>query len=74
MYVEASVSNRPPTDIGTTAEGRAFLDEDLKREGTQILPCGLQYRVLRSGERFAASPKLTSACACHYRSMLLDGT
>lgn len=68
------MSNRPPTEQGTSAEGLAWLTDMARQEGTIGLPCGLMYRVLKTGPPGASSPRLTSHCACHYRSMLIDGT
>ena len=74
MWSEQSVFNRPPTEVGTSAEGLAWLAENAKREGMVSLPCGLMYRVIQVAPDNASAPRLTSHCACHYRSMLHDGT
>ena len=35
---------------------------------------GLQYKVLKSAEAGAKSPKAGTPCECHYRGTLIDGT
>ena len=64
---------RPPTDIGTTPDGQAFLAENAHREGVVTLPCGIQYKVIKAAKSSAESPKLGTECDCHYRGTLLDG-
>jgi len=54
------------------AEGGAFLAENAKKEGVQVLPSGLQYRVVREGS--GASPKATDTVTVNYRGMYIDGT
>jgi FKBP-type peptidyl-prolyl cis-trans isomerase FklB len=51
---------------------QAFLAENGRREGVQVTPSGLQYKVIRQGT--GASPALTDTVRCHYRGTLLDGT
>jgi FKBP-type peptidyl-prolyl cis-trans isomerase FklB len=54
------------------AEGEAFLAENTKKAGVQVLPSGLQYRVVSEGS--GASPKATDAVTVNYRGTLIDGT
>ena len=54
------------------AKGKAFLDENKKKEGIVTLPSGLQYEVLKAGN--GKSPKATDKVRCHYEGTLIDGT
>ncbi len=53
-------------------QGKAFLDENAKREGVVVLPSGLQYEVLEAGE--GESPSGAANVTVHYRGTLIDGT
>jgi len=59
---------------GTNAEGQEWLDANMAKSDVVVLPSGLQYRVLSSGPADAPSPTASSACRCHYRGTLIDGT
>lgn len=52
--------------------GRAFLEENGKKEQVISLPSGLQYEVLVDGN--GAKPKATDKVKCHYHGTLLNGT
>lgn len=52
--------------------GKAFLDENRKKEQVVSLPSGLQYEVLVEGG--GVKPKATDKVRCHYHGTLLDGT
>ena len=52
--------------------GKAFLEENIKREGVVTLPSGLQYEVINEGD--GAIPKATDKVKCHYHGTLIDGT
>ena len=54
------------------AEGKAFLEENGKREGVVTTKSGLQYEVLTEGT--GNSPKATDKVRCHYEGRLIDGT
>ena len=54
------------------AKGKAFLDENKKREGVVTLPSGLQYEVLKEGN--GKKPSATDRVKCHYEGTLIDGT
>ena len=54
------------------AEGKAYLDENAKKEGVTVTKSGMQYEVLQEGT--GKSPKATDTVRCHYEGRLLDGT
>ena len=54
------------------AAGRAFLEENRKREGVQILPSGLQYKELQPGD--GRRPHSGDVVVVNYRGTLVDGT
>ena len=54
------------------AEGKAFLEENGKREGVITTKSGLQYEVLTEGT--GKSPKATDKVCCHYEGRLTDGS
>ncbi|TBU90969.1 FKBP-type peptidyl-prolyl cis-trans isomerase [Stutzerimonas kirkiae] len=54
------------------AEGRAYLEENAKREGVTVLASGLQYEVLADGE--GAKPSRDDSVRTHYHGTLINGT
>ena len=52
--------------------GRAFLDENGKKEGVRIMPSGLQYKILHEGS--GKTPTEHDMVTVHYRGTLIDGT
>ncbi len=54
------------------AEGKAFLEENGKKEGVTTLPSGLQYKVLAEGS--GRTPQKSDMVTVHYRGTLLNGT
>jgi FKBP-type peptidyl-prolyl cis-trans isomerase FklB len=54
------------------AEGKAFLEENKKKEGIKTLPSGLQYKVITEGS--GRTPKATDTVTVHYRGTLINGT
>ncbi|MBR5467395.1 MAG: FKBP-type peptidyl-prolyl cis-trans isomerase [Bacteroidaceae bacterium] len=54
------------------AQGKAYLEENGKREGVITTKSGLQYEVLTEGT--GNSPKATDKVRCHYEGRLTDGT
>ena len=71
--IEASVNNPPPNVHGTTAEQRAWLEQNATDPEVVVLPCGLQYKVVRQGPPDAPSPKLHTPCELHYWGSTTDG-
>jgi FKBP-type peptidyl-prolyl cis-trans isomerase FklB len=53
-------------------DGEAFLAANAKKEGVKVLPSGLQYKVLKSGN--GKTPKATDTVKTHYHGTLIDGT
>lgn len=54
------------------AAGKAFLDENAKKEGVVVLPSGLQYKVLKQGKGPVA--KADDRVKVKYEGRLIDGT
>lgn len=52
--------------------GREYLAENARREGVTVLPSGLQYEVLVTGE--GAKPSREDTVRTHYHGTLVDGT
>jgi FKBP-type peptidyl-prolyl cis-trans isomerase len=52
--------------------GEAFLAENAQKQGTVVLPSGLQYRVIRAGE--GRKPTEADTVECSYRGTLINGT
>ncbi len=52
--------------------GRAYLEENAKRDGVTVLASGLQYEVLVAGE--GAKPSAEDTVRTHYHGTLIDGT
>lgn len=53
-------------------KGKAFLEENAKKEGVNVTQSGLQFKVLRLGT--GNKPTLTSKVKVHYKGTLIDGT
>ena len=52
--------------------GREFLAKNAEKEGVVVLPSGLQYRIIESGD--GKQPKVKDKVSIHYRGTLIDGT
>lgn len=52
-------------------EGKAFLEENKKKEGVIILPSGLQYKVLAEGS--GKTPKAADNVTVNYKGTLING-
>ena len=52
--------------------GKAFLDENKKKDGVIVLPSGLQYRILTQGD--GPVPTATQKVKVNYEGHLIDGT
>lgn len=53
-------------------KGKAFLEENKKKEGVKVTDDGLQYKVLKEGTGPKPSP--TDKVTVHYKGTLVDGT
>jgi len=52
--------------------GKAFLDENVKKEGIKVTESGLQYKVVEPGT--GSKPTATDKVKVHYSGTLIDGT
>ena len=52
-------------------EGASFLAENAKKEGIIVLPSGLQYKILKTGN--GKIPTNADTVECHYRGTFIDG-
>lgn len=52
--------------------GEDYLRKNADNEGVVVLPSGLQYKVLATGQ--GKKPKATDEVVCHYEGFLVDGT
>ena len=50
--------------------GKAFLEENKKKEGVVVLPSGLQYKILTAGN--GPKPKASDTVKCHYEGRLIN--
>jgi len=53
------------------AAGKAFMEENAKKDGVKTLPSGLQYKVLTEGT--GKKPNAVDAVTVHYRGTFIDG-
>jgi FKBP-type peptidyl-prolyl cis-trans isomerase FklB len=69
----AAARQKEMKEIGdkNLAEGKAFLENNKKKEGVTTLPSGLQYKVLSQGS--GKTPKATDSVTVNYRGTLIDG-
>ena len=54
------------------AEGKAFMEENKKKEGVKTLPSGLQYKILTEGS--GKTPKAADQVTVNYKGALINGT
>lgn len=60
---------------GTRQRDLEFLAKNEKRAGMVCTKSGLQYKIIQAAaEDTALRPKVNTACRCHYRGILTDGT
>ena len=72
--MKLTVRRYPDGPNRTKPEGYVWLEANAKKEGVVVLPSGLQYKVLNSGEGSRGRIKTDTPCSCHYAGALLDGT
>lgn len=53
-------------------KGKAFLEENKKKEGVKVTASGLQYKVVKEGT--GVQPKASDKVKVHYKGTLIDGT
>ena len=71
--MEAANEKRMQDQYGANREaGEQFLAENKTKEGVQVTPSGLQYKVIKQGK--GAIPTATDRVKVHYRGTLIDGT
>jgi FKBP-type peptidyl-prolyl cis-trans isomerase FklB len=52
-------------------DGKAFMEENAKKEGVVTLPSGLQYEIIIEGS--GAQPKAKDTVKCHYHGTTIKG-
>ena len=72
MAQAAAQKKKQAEDLKNVAIGRAYLDENKGKEGVQVTPSGLQYKVIQEGT--GAQPTVTDDVTVHYTGKLIDGT
>lgn len=72
MFAHASISAESLMEKNQKA-GAAFLAENAKAEGVKVTASGLQYLVLREGEKGGAHPGPTSVVTVNYEGRNLEG-
>jgi FKBP-type peptidyl-prolyl cis-trans isomerase len=77
VNLQSRVSATQQKEFKETAEknlaaGKAFLEENKKKEGVKTLPSGLQYVVLSEGK--GPSPQISDKVKVNYRAFLPNGT
>ncbi len=71
--MEAANEKKMAKQFGDNREaGEKFLAENKTKEGVQVTPSGLQYKVIKQGT--GAIPTAESKVSVHYRGTLIDGT
>lgn len=60
--------------VADEAAGKAYLEENKKKEGVTVTDSGLQYEVIAEGKADGKSPKATDTVVVHYKGTLIDGT
>jgi FKBP-type peptidyl-prolyl cis-trans isomerase FklB len=67
----ARLEQRRQIEQKRIADGKAFMQQNAKKDGVVTLESGLQYRVIKSGA--GASPKLSDNVEVQYRARTVDG-
>ena len=71
--MEAANEKRMQSQYGSNREeGEKFLAENKTKEGVQVTPSGLQYKVIKQGK--GAIPTTSDKVKVHYKGTLIDGT
>jgi len=72
MAAKAQEANKKKAEENSAA-GKAFLEENGKKEGVVTLPSGLQYKVLQEGKADGKAPVATDRVKVNYRGTLITG-
>lgn len=72
FFQKGMEDNRKIKEEKATAEGKAWLAENAKKEGVQTTASGLQYKVVTMGN--GEKPKATDEVEVKYEGKLIDGT
>jgi FKBP-type peptidyl-prolyl cis-trans isomerase FklB len=70
-FVDARGKELKEMSTKNLAEGKAFLEENKKKEGVIVLPSGLQYKVLAEGS--GNTPKAADNVTVNYKGTLING-
>jgi len=68
---DAMVKKQTESAATNLATGKAFLEENGKKEGVITTASGLQYKIISTGD--GEMPKETDTVTTHYRGTLIDG-
>ena len=68
---DAMVKKESESAATNLAAGKAFLEENAKKEGVITTASGLQYKILSSGD--GKMPKESDTVTTHYKGTLIDG-
>ncbi len=69
---EEEIKKLEPLKKENEAKGKAFLEENKKKEGVITTASGLQYKVVKMGT--GPKPTLNDKITAHYHGTLIDGT
>jgi FKBP-type peptidyl-prolyl cis-trans isomerase len=70
---KAEAKAGPKGDSDNLAAAKAFLAKNAQAPGVQVLPSGLQYKVIRSGPAAGLHPQKHDEVKVNYEGKLLDG-
>ncbi|MFK8008956.1 MAG: FKBP-type peptidyl-prolyl cis-trans isomerase [Saprospiraceae bacterium] len=72
MAQAAAQKKKQEEDLKNVGLGQAYLAENKVKEGVQVTPSGLQYKIIKEGT--GAQPVATDDVTVHYTGKLIDGT
>jgi FKBP-type peptidyl-prolyl cis-trans isomerase len=72
MTVQQKIQEFMSRKLGKVKEeGRVFLEENKKQPGVEVLPSGIQYKIITQGT--GVKPRLEDTIKVHYRGTTIDG-
>jgi FKBP-type peptidyl-prolyl cis-trans isomerase len=72
LFAVAALAVAVPASAQVGAEkGKAYLEENGKKEGVKTLPSGLQYKVIKEGD--GKQPGRGDTVKVHYKGSFIDG-